>query len=172
MTQPIRFLFDECISWKVVEGQLAASLELYSPGAVLAHLRKKFTQGIKDRVWIPQIAEEGGWIIISMDRGKHSNVPDRLPLICQQFHVTHATLSGGLAKRSMYFRATAIEACWPALVSAGSEPSGTGFRLSMKESASGVVSFRLQKIYSPSPPDQAPPVQRNLPLDPDSSEII
>lgn len=168
MTQPIRFLFDECISWKVVEDQLTASLELYSPGATLVHLRKKFTPGTKDRVWIPQIAEEGGWIIISMDRGKHSNVPDRLPLICQRVCVTHATLSGGLAKRSMYFRATAIEACWPALVSAGSDPPGTGFRLSMKESASGVVSFRLQKIYDPTPPDQVPLVQKNLPLDSDS----
>lgn len=148
----------------MVEGQLAQSLELYSPGATIVALFRKFPQGTKDKVWVPQIAAEPGWIAISMDRGEHSIISERLPLICQAFYVTHVTLSRGLAKRSMYFRATAIEACWPALFAAAEEPPGTGFRLSMRDPTIG-VSFSLKKITDALLPRDAPPVQKTLPLD-------
>ena len=96
MTQPIRFLFDECVSRPVVETQIAESLLLY--GAEASVDLGKYSRGVKDRVWIPEIAEEGGWIVVSMDPGQHSRKSERLPIICRAFRVTHVTLSAGLEK--------------------------------------------------------------------------
>jgi hypothetical protein len=161
VTQPIRFLFDECISWRVVEGQLAQSLELYAPHATVAHFAKKFPCGTKDRVWVPQIANEGGWIVVSMDRGTHSKVEERLPLICRAFQVTHVLLSPGLEKRNMYYRALAIETRWPELVNAAAYPHGTGFALSMRETKSGVM-FQLHKSTDAISASDLPRVQKKL----------
>ena len=161
MTQPIRFLFDECVSRPVVETQIAESLLLYGAEASVAHFLGKYSRGVKDRVWIPEIAEEGGWIVVSMDRGQHSRKSERLPIICRAFRVTHVTLSAGLEKRTMHYRATAVAACWPELIAAASHPPGTGFNLSMRPIRDGFA-FRLIKKTDALAPEDAPPVQKSL----------
>ena len=165
MTQPVRFLFDECLPQRVVEGQLAESLHLHAPDAVIAHLFSKFSSGVKDTFWIPEIAKDPGWIVVSMDRGKHSRVEERLPLICEKFGVTYVVLSAGLEKRTVYFRAIAIQACWPGLIRAASSPPGTGFVLSMREVGES-VSFRLKNKSDPASTIEVPLVQKTL-LDPE-----
>lgn len=66
MTIPARFFFDECLSRPVVERDLARSLELYGSTAEIAHLLTKFgTGGIADRVWVPALAQETGWIVLT-----------------------------------------------------------------------------------------------------------
>ena len=161
MTQPIRFLFDECISRPVVEAQVAQSLALYGAQATVAHFLSKYPCGVKDPAWIPEIAQEGGWVIVSMDRGKHSKKSERLPVICRAFRVTHVMLSSGLEKRSMYYRATAIEACWSDLIAAADAPPGAGYVLSMRHGPSAIT-FRLGKKTDALPPEDAPLVQRDL----------
>jgi hypothetical protein len=161
VTQPIKFLFDECISWKVVEAQLESSVRLCEPSAIVAHLMRKFPPGTKDRDWIPQIADEGGWVIVSMDRGMHGKREERLPILCRSFLVTHVLLSPGLAKRNMYIRTLAIESCWPDLIEASHAPRGTTYSLQMRELKSGVV-YRLVKTQDPPPPPDAPPTQQSL----------
>lgn len=161
MTHQIRFLFDECISKPVVEKQVAESLVLYGAAASVTHFLRKYPSGTKDPRWIPEIAEEGGWIVVSMDRGRHSKKSERLPIICRAFRVTHVVLSAGLEKRSMHYRATAIAACWPELIAAASRPAGTGFRLSMHQTPAG-ISFQLKKATDALDPEDAPLVQKNL----------
>jgi hypothetical protein len=144
VTPPIRFLFDECISRPVVEQQIAPSLELYGADATVTHFLAKYSSGAKDQDWILSLAKEGGWVIVTMDRGRHSRRSESLPLICRHFRVTHVMLSAGLEKRSMFYRATAIEACWQELIAAASCPPGTGFVLSMRTVKDG-VSFRVKQ---------------------------
>ena len=167
MTQPIRFFFDECISRSVVEGQIAKSLSLYTVHASVMHLfskypRDKYPHGVKDRAWIPELAGEGGWVIITMDRGKHSRKSESLPIISRAFRITHIMLSAGLAKRSMYYRALAIEACWPNLMNAAEQTPGAGFILSIHETPSSDVHFRLRKKMDALSAEDAPEIQRFL----------
>jgi hypothetical protein len=161
VTQPIRFLFDECISRPIVEAQVAQSIALYGADATVAHFLSRYPCGVKDPIWIPEIAKEGGWVIVSMDRGTHSKKSERLPIICRAFRVTHVMLSRGLEKRTMFYRATAIEACWPDLIAAAQEPPGTGYVLSMHHARS-TVSFRFRKRTDALPAEDAPFVQRDL----------
>ncbi|MCC6123349.1 MAG: hypothetical protein IT426_00130 [Pirellulales bacterium] len=142
MTQPIRFFFDECISHLIVEQQIRDSLQLYGADAEVAHLFSKFPSGTPDSQWIPELSKEGGWIVISADRGINSRAGEKLPIICHEFNLTHVMLSRGLHKRTMYYKALAIESSWFGLISAASEPPGTGFMLSM----TGQQAFRLKKV--------------------------
>ncbi|MFZ1933546.1 MAG: hypothetical protein WCB27_21790 [Thermoguttaceae bacterium] len=132
MTQPIRFFLDECLSHLVVERQIRDSLQLYGADAEVAHLLTKFPKGMPDLEWIPELSKEGGWIVISPDRGSHSKKDERLPDICREMDVTHVIMSAALHRRNMYYKALAITTCWPALLDAASYPAGTGFSLSLR----------------------------------------
>lgn len=132
MTQPIRFFFDECLSHLVVERQIRDSLQLYGADAEVAHLFGKFSEGMPDAKWIPELSKEGGWIVISSDRGTHSRKDERLPLICRELDVTHVLLSASLHRRNMYYKSLAITTCLPSLIDAASYPPGTGFSLSLR----------------------------------------
>ena len=125
------FLFDECLSHLVVERQIRDWAQLYGGEVEVAHLFGKFSTGTPDREWLGALNNEGGWTVISADRGTHSKKDERLPLICRELGVTHVTISAALHRRSMAFKALAIETCWPALIDAASYPAGTGFSLSL-----------------------------------------
>lgn len=161
MTQPIRFFFDECLSRPAVETQIAGMLSIYGANVVVAHLCTKYSSGIKDRVYIPALAKEGGWIIITSDRGSHSIASDKLPLICQAFRVTHVMLSPGLAKRTMYYRTMAIQHCLPDLIACGSAPPGTGYLLCMRPSGNSFT-FHLEQRTEAFDQSSAHRIQKNF----------
>jgi hypothetical protein len=157
VTQPPCFLFDECVIGPViVEQDLTASLALFGAEAELTHLFQKFSPGTLDSIWISQIAAEGGWIVVTSDRGAKSKKSERLPLICRELRVTHVVLSRGLHKRSAYFRTLANSSSWRQLLDAAEAAKGTGFSLSMSTAKKEVISFRFQKLYDP-PGDELPP---------------
>jgi hypothetical protein len=151
VTQPIRFLFDECaIGRGTVERELRDLLALFGADGELAHLLTKFPPGTPDSVWIPEIANEGGWIVVSSDRGAHSKKSEKLPLICQEMRVTYVMLSRAIQKRPTHCRVMAINSCWQQLIDAAGAAPGTGFSILIRTAKGGTDSFRFQKIYDPS----------------------
>jgi hypothetical protein len=147
-----RFLFDECLARPTVEGIIADSLRLHGAAAEVAHLLTKFPPGTADSIWIPEIAKEGGWVVITCDRGMHSRVGEKLPLICRHFCVTHVLMGPALSRRTMRWRAVAIQSVWDELIEVAAAPAGTGFALTMAGSG-----FRLTKKTDPIPPDPKVP---------------
>ncbi len=141
----------------VVHAQLTASLKLYGSDAEIVRFYQKFAPGVKDPVWIPQIAREEGWIVISGDRGTHTRQGEKLPQICSALGVTHIVLSAALLKRNWYYKSLAFESHWGELLATAQCPKGTGFKLSI----AGERSFTLRKVSDPIPPD-AKPHQQNL----------
>lgn len=147
MTLPVRFFFDECLSRPVVECDLVRSLSLYGSSAEVAHLLTKFGGGgVKDPVWVPVLAQESGWIVITCDQGIKSKKSEKLPLICRSFGVTHVTLSRGLHKRNMFYKSLAISSLWGKLHALSDEPRGAGYRISMNG-----ANFRLALIKAALP---------------------
>lgn len=165
MTEPIRFLFDECLLGRhTVERELTDSLALFGAEADLAHLFSKFASGTADSEWIPQIANEGGWIVVTCDRGKNSKKSEKLPLICRDLEVTHVVLSAAIQKRSAYCRVMAISACWRQLIAAADAPKGTGFAITMRIGKDGIPSFQFRQTSESRQPPAAPPTQQDLPF--------
>jgi hypothetical protein len=166
VTQPIRFFFDECLSHLVVERQIRDSLQLYGADAEVAHLFSKFDKGTPDKVWVPELRAEGGWIVISADRGSHSKKDERLPLICRELDVTHVLLSASLHRRDMHYKFLAISTCWGSLIDAASYPPGTGFSISLHGER-----FCFKKL-SDAKSLQISPAHQTVLFDPKSPEII
>jgi hypothetical protein len=131
VTLSVRFFFDECLSKPIVECDLVRSLKLYGSDAEIAHLLSRFPQGCKDPYWIPKLAHETGWIVITCDQGKNSKKSEKLPEICRAFGVTHVSLSRGLHKRNMFYKSLAIASLWGKLLALADEPRGGGYRIAM-----------------------------------------
>jgi len=166
VTQPLRFFFDECLSHLVVERQIRDSLQLYGADAEIAHLFNKFNRGTPDKVWVPELSAEGGWIVISADRGAHSRKDERLPLICRDLDVTHVLLSASLHRRDMHYKFSAINSCWKDLIDAASAPPGTGFSIGLRGAG-----FCFKKLSDAKPPQVLPSHQTIL-FDEKPPEII
>ncbi len=82
MSEPDKFLFDECSIGKPALKALKAVLQFEGTPPNIEHLLDKFPMSTFDIAWVPQIAEEG-WIVISADRGKGKKRGGKLPLVCQ-----------------------------------------------------------------------------------------
>jgi hypothetical protein len=62
-----RILFDECVGRPHVDalrGRLTTNVEL-------VHISTYYREGVKDTEWIPRIAAEPGWVVMTADRGTH-----------------------------------------------------------------------------------------------------
>lgn len=59
----MKFFFDNCISPKLAR----AIHELAKPEHEVVALRDKFSADVTDTVWIPELAGEGDWVIVSGD---------------------------------------------------------------------------------------------------------
>jgi PIN like domain len=149
VTEPTHFLFDECFAFPVVKDQVSKLFELYGGATEVVHLFSKFNSGTADKIWIPQLASEGGWIIVTADQGKQSKKGQKLPEICQEYRVTHIMLSAKLHMQNMYTKVLAINYCMPSILNTASYPKGTGFLLQM----AGTGTFRLKKKTDPQPLD-------------------
>ena len=63
-----RFLFDECVGKPVME----SIRQFLQSEAEFAHICDYLQQGVLDAGWVPRIAAEGGWVVITADGGKQS----------------------------------------------------------------------------------------------------
>jgi len=143
VTNPTRFLFDECLSKPVVENDIVNSLRLFGSEVEIAHLLTKFGNGgIGDAVWIPKIAQEGGWVIFTCDQGKKSKKSEKLPEICRAYGVTHVMLSQKIHKRTMYYKALAIQSHWATFLKIADEQPGAGYQIHMK----GENGFKVVRV--------------------------
>lgn len=154
MTLRAKILIDECISRPAIE-VLRPYLDLNSDLSEVAHQLDIYGEGADDSVWVPQAAKDG-WSVVTADRGKHSPVEAKLPVLCEAYGVTHILISAGLAKRRMQFRVLKIEQHWNEIVAAAISPDKGRYSLRLVgESAS---SLKLLKLFS----DSRPKRQQNL----------
>jgi len=139
-----RFLLDECVP-KTIINVVEKPLRALGANAQFTHLLTHFPIGTPDSTWVSQISKQGGWVVITGDRGKKSKVEDKLPLICRSQLVTHIMFSGGLHKKSAYYKGVAIVAKLPELLETADAVPGTGYSLSMTSKGD----FRLKIAWTP-----------------------
>lgn len=130
-----KVMLDECMGCQ--GSRLAASLfELHKP-PVHAEWLNDFLgrQGSLDVDWTQIIQSQGGWIVVSCDKGKQRGEKARLKgpplhLICPARKITAFFLGGKASNRSGFHKATEGISLWPAMVERynTAEP-GTRFRI-------------------------------------------
>lgn len=90
------------------------------PDIEFKHVLDFQREGVKDREWIPARAAEG-WVLISADRNKGTSSKGdggSLPLLCQQFGMTHILLGTAVHGMKQFEKAQAIVGLWNEIVSA------------------------------------------------------
>ncbi len=142
MTERARFMFDECIpkpSMIELGKLLPSTLEC-------AHICDRLASGALDKDWVPQIASEGRWIVITADAGKKSNLGGKLPELCKENKITHVVLSPALHKLKIQEKAGALLLVWDQIESLEKEPAGSRFKLMYRQGKKNVLRVVLKKV--------------------------
>jgi hypothetical protein len=107
-----------------------------------AHIRDYFGEKTPDSLWVPKMAEEGGWIVITSDGGKQSKKGDKLPELCEEHGVTHVVMSQKLHHKRSHEKIAAVVSLWEQIATLDSVPVGKGFDLRFR-SHKGAVTIVL-----------------------------
>jgi hypothetical protein len=138
VTKPGRYFFDECLGRPAMR-----ELARIVPGnPQFTHVLDVFDQGTTDDVWVPRMAADGGWIVISSDRGRQSGLGAKLPWLCQEHKITHILLSTALHKKKSHEKVAALALIWSDIESVAAAPPGTRFKLRIRQSK-GIAGLKV-----------------------------
>lgn len=157
MTQNPKFLFDECSLGRPSVKALKQLVGFSGDDAEVAHVIDKYGTGAIDEEWIPQASEEG-YTIITADAGKHRSKGEKLPIVCEQYRVTHIIFSRALNRFSSFGRQRAIVDNWEQLVKTAEAPNGSRYSLRVTNVKTG----RTTLIHVSSPEDSGEKEQKVL----------
>ncbi|HEX4607852.1 MAG TPA: hypothetical protein VH092_06585, partial [Urbifossiella sp.] len=146
----VRYLFDECIGWPVAE----EISRLSGSKATFAHIVQYFgAEGTPDRVWVPQLAAEKSWVVITSDGGKQSRKGDKLPAICLAHDLTHVVLAPSLHALGTKDKVAALLSLWSEIEMVGSNPLYCRYSLRVKDQrgSRATLSFQLKPVGEPRP---------------------
>lgn len=102
-----------------------------------AHVCDFFLEGTNDDVWIPRIGQEGGWIVITTDRGKGSARGGKLPRLCLENKITHVLLSPALHRKKGAEKVGALVLLWGQIEGLSAEVPGTRFVIRYRDKRDG-----------------------------------
>lgn len=134
----IKLTADECVTPRRFES-LIPSLAVGDPPIQAVHLLKlNGQQGLQDDQWAERLGREGGWIVVTGDRGRRAEGP-RLPRVLPAAKVTGVFLSGKLQSSSGDDKLASIQWMIKRIDKIAKAPPGTRFRLNRDGD-----SFRLE----------------------------
>ena len=125
MSQPLKLFLDECCSKRLVKIINGAYLEDY-PELQTKHQSDFWNPGTKDSQWIPILAQEKDWDILTADRGKNSKL-DKIQVICSHYKVTHISMTPALINAGFKHQKHALLTLWPQIMRVRFLPVGTRF---------------------------------------------
>lgn len=118
----MKILADECIPPNTFR-LLARLLKLLKPPVDAVHLLDRLkAAGVPDDHWVPQIGQEGGWLVITGDCGRGK--PPRLPELLPAHNVTGVFMGGNLPQECAFVKFRAIMVNYPKIVAAAAGPAG------------------------------------------------
>jgi len=139
---PARFLFDECLSRPAVEE--LASRKQFEAVSLVGLLGE---QGVLDSEWIPRIAADGRWIVITTDAGKRPSRGGKLPRLCREHKVTHVVISSTIHRKRTQEKLEALVAVWDEIARLNEAPPGTRFKLRYRPAkGSGILKLDLERV--------------------------
>lgn len=141
-----RLIFDECLGRNVIPHLLP----LVSSDIEVCHMTTRFPQGTLDQNWVPILGLEGGWVVVTADRGKNSTVGDKLPDLCAEHLVSHIILSSKLHNKTSKEKIAWIAAVWSRVERVFDSPAGSRYSMRLKsktnEESIGTDTIDLVKL--------------------------
>jgi hypothetical protein len=120
----VNFFFDNCLPPRT-----AKALQALDDQNKIVHLRERYPTDIKDPVWIPELAREGNWIIVSIDQ--IHKVPIQREALLKGGFIFFLLKKGW--NQPLWIQASRFFAGWPGItVQAARARPGDGFRIPSK----------------------------------------
>jgi len=134
----LRFFIDNCISINLAEGvRVLARVQGYE----IVHLSEKFPADAEDLDWIPALAEEGDWVIVSADPRISRSKAERAAW--RESNLTAFFFSEGFSNKQYWKQAEILVHWWPLMVLKSRQaPSGSGFLMPL-------AGKEFKEVYSP-----------------------
>ena len=129
MSQGIKLFFDVCLSKKLPKVIQSVYGEDH-PDLILKHLTEYFQASDDDGDWLP-LLKEGGWIVITADRGRESK-KTQLPLLCSHLQITHVSMTPAFHRSGYAIHRHALLSLFPQLTCLDLLPVGTRVSLGFK----------------------------------------
>lgn len=148
-----KFLIDECVMGTKHVRIMEEMLRKLNHSYTIEHVIQKFSPGAQDAEWIPEIANEPDWVIISADRGKRGKGA-KLPLLCKEFSLTHVLMTSSVSQMSSEGKLHAIVGNWSELILVLNNPIGSQYLLKKIGGENGVVALKHNHKFQPKPPNQ------------------
>ena len=132
----MKFFFDNCLAPKHAK----AFNSLFEPDHQAVAVREKFSPDTADAVWLPELAKEGDWIIISGDVRIGRSVHEQ-----KAWHDSKLTvffLKKGWTNLPLLVQHAKLAHCMTEIIKQAERAKpGTGFSVS--------VNGKVEQIYSP-----------------------
>jgi hypothetical protein len=112
----------------------------------IRHLLDEYRENRCDSVWLPNLAQQGGWIVISKDRGRHSKAKGKpsLPELCAQYGVTCVAFTGKLGNAKATEHQEALDEVMRNVAPIYQAQKGTIIKLGMDYLKGGIKRYALR----------------------------
>jgi PIN like domain len=127
--QSLKLFFDECCSKRLAK----VIRDTCSPDNLNVQTKHlcEFGLGKADEDWLPLLEKQGGWIVITADRGKDPK-KQKLPRICSSLGITHISLTPALIKAGYQAHENALLSVFSEISHIHLLPKGTKVSLGFK----------------------------------------
>lgn len=132
------FLIDECLPPLLKTVYLDPHLGLSATKAKVEHFVEKFGRNGRwtDPKWVPFIARDPKWVVISADFGSKSTKLECIRCLCRTHKVRLIWLTNAVKERSLEFYGPQILGHWQRVLQVAAGPCGTQSRFRMSSDGS------------------------------------
>src|SRR5438105_1695297 len=119
--------------------KIKAAVSISLDESEFSHVLDFQIQGVHDQDWIPRIAQEGNWIVITGDRGRRGKASkgEKLPVVCKAHGVTHVVLSKTIHHKTSLDKMAAILSVWSDIQKLADAPKGSQHVLRLRGKSPG-----------------------------------
>jgi PIN domain-containing protein len=142
-----KIFLDECVAHPIAV-RLVSHYSPAHPSIEVRHLFDEYRKSRCDSVWVPNLARQGGWIVITKDRGKHTIAgkvrKPRLPELCVAYGVTCVTFTGKLGHAKATEIQEAIDEVMRNIEPIYAAPAGTIIKIGMDFAKGNIKRYVLR----------------------------
>jgi len=120
------FLIDECLPPDLIDKYLEQHLSVTEIKAQMVHFVDKYGRNGKwpDSRWVPDLARDPKWIVLTADSGKQSTKTACLRRLCRKHAVRLIWISSAIQDKGIAFYGPQFLTHFPKIIEFGSAPRG------------------------------------------------
>jgi hypothetical protein len=138
-----QLLVDECLAYDLNTVYLRPHIEVAGQAANLVHYKDRFGPNSrwKDHEFIPELARDRRWSVLSGDMGKQCPRLESMRLICRIHEVTLICISPVVRRSGLAFYGPQVLAHWEDIYRAMTGPRGAQYTIRMADRSMSRTAF-------------------------------